>query len=235
GIGEATARRLARAGARLALHGRDRACLDALAGDIGGMVVTADLCIPAAAAEAAAKAEAELGPLDVVVSNAGVGWAGDFTTMEPGDIDRLLAVNLAAPTHLARATLPGMVERGRGHLVLVGSIAGHLGVRGEAVYSAAKAGVVGLAGALATEVGPSGVAVSLVSPGVVDTAFFEHRGRPYGRTRPRPIPPERVAEAVEEALRTGRPRALVPSWLEVPVALSVLAPGLYRRLTARYG
>ncbi len=202
----------------------------------GGVVVVADLCEPGAAEAAVAKAEAALGrPLDLVVSNAGAGWCGDFVTMEPDEIDRILALNLAAPVHLARAVLPGMVERGSGHLVLVGSIAGHLGIGEEAVYSAAKAGLVGLAEALQAEVSSAGVGVSLVSPGVVATGFFARRGRPYGRSWPQPIAPERVASAVERAVVRGRSRVIVPAWMGAPVALSALLPGLYRRLSYRWG
>lgn len=236
GIGAATACRLADAGALVALHGRDRDALERLAMRTGGVVVVADLCDPGAAETALAKAEVALGrPLDLVVSNAGAGWCGEFLEMDPDEVDRILAVNLAAPVHLARAALPGMVERGRGHLVLVGSIAGHLGVSNEAVYSAAKAGLVTLAEALRAEVRGSGVGVSLVSPGVVSTRFFERRGRPYGRHWPQPIPPEQVAWAVERAIVRGRARVIVPAWLAAPVALSALMPGLYRRLSYRWG
>lgn len=237
GIGAATARRLSATGVRLALHGRDRAKLDALAGELAGtaLVLDADLADPGAAEDLVSRAEARLGPLDVVVDSAGIGWAGAFVAMDLARADSLVAVNLVSPIHLARASLPGMVERGRGALVLVGSIAGHLGVRQEAVYSATKAALVGLAEALRAEVAPAGVGVSLVSPGVVSTQFFERRGRPYGRKLPRPIRPERVAEAIEEAIVKGLPRVIVPSWLGLPVALAALVPGPYRRLSDRWG
>lgn len=236
GIGAATACRLAEAGALVALHGRDRDVLDHLALRTGGVSVVADLCDPGAVETAVAKAEAALGrPLDIVVSNAGAGWYGDFTAMDAGTIERVLAINLAAPIALARATLPGMVERGRGHLVLVGSVAGHLGLGEEAVYSAAKAGLVALSEALRMELCGSGVGVSLISPGVVATRFFERRGRPYSRRLPRPISPERVARAVERSIVGGRARVMVPAWMAGPVALSAVAPGLYRRLAYRWG
>lgn len=236
GIGEATACRLAEAGARVALHGRDRDALDRLALRTGGVSVVADLCDSGAVEDCVAKAEAALGrPLDVVVSNAGAGWYGEFTAMPPGDVERILAINLAAPIALARATLPGMIERGRGHLVFVGSVAGHLGLAQEAVYSAAKAGLVALSEALRAEVRGTGVGVSLVSPGVVATRFFERRGRPYSRRLPRPISPERVARTVERSIVGGSTRTIVPAWMSGPVALSACAPGLYRRLAYRWG
>lgn len=234
GIGGATARLLAGAEARVAVHGRDRAALDRLAADLGAPTIQVDLTEPGAAEAVAAAAEADLGPLDVVVSNAGAGWAGPFCEMGPAEADCLIALNLTAPVHLARAVVPGMVARGRGCLVLVGSIVGHLGAPQEAVYSATKAALTSLAESLRVELAPAGVDVCLVSPGVVQTAFFERRGMAYARRRPRPIPAGRVAVAVGTAITEGRPRTIVPSWLGLPVALSALTPGLYRRLADRW-
>lgn len=234
GIGGATARLLAEAGARVAVHGRDRAALDRLAADLGTLTIQAELTEPGAAEAVAAAAEADLGPLDVVVSNAGAGWSGPFCEMDPVDADRLIALNLSAPVHLARAVVPGMAARGRGCLVLVGSIAGHLGAPQEAVYSATKAALASLAESLRAELAPVGVGVSLVSPGVVKTAFFERRGLPYARRRPRPIPAGRVAASVKTAITQGRPRTIVPGWLGLPVAISALSPGLYRRMADRW-
>jgi short-subunit dehydrogenase len=209
--------------------------LNLVAEETSGVPVVGDLTTPGTIEAVVAEAEERLGPLDVVVSTAGAGWAGHFVEMEPERIQELLTLNLHAPVQLARAVLPGMVARGRGHLVLVGSIAGHLGVRQEAVYSAAKSGLAGLAAALNDEVASAGVGVSLVSPGVVATAFFERRGRPYDRALPRPIHADRVAAAVEQAVTEGRSRVIVPAWMELPVALATLAPSLYRRLATRFG
>lgn len=234
GIGGATARLLSAAGARVAVHGRDRAALERLADDLGAPTILGDLTEPGAAEAVAAAAEADLGPLDVVVSNAGAGWSGSFCEMNPANADRLIALNLIAPVHLARAVVPGMVDRGRGCLVLVGSIAGHLGVPEEAVYAATKAALAALAESLRAELAPAGVGVCLVSPGVVETAFYERRGLAYTRRLPRPIPAGRVAAAVKAAVTKGRPRTIVPSWLGLPVAVSALTPGLYRRLADRW-
>ena len=225
GIGAATARTMADARARLLLTGRDRAALDAVAAATGGRAITADLVTGVAALAA------EAGPVDVLVANAGTGWAGPFTAMPERAIDDLLAVDLAAPVRLARLLLPGMVERGRGHLVFVASIAGVVGVPGEAVYSAAKAGLIAFAEALRTE---TPVGVSVVLPGVVDTPFFDRRGAPYDRRRPVPVPAGRVARAIVGAVERERAQVYVPGWLEVPARLRGAAPGVFRRLAALF-
>jgi uncharacterized protein len=233
GIGAATAELLGRRGMRLLLSGSGRDDrLDAVAARTGGLALAADLADAAGCADLAGRALAA-GPVDVLVANAGIGWAGPFTAMDETDVDRLIAVNLAAPIRLARALLPGMYERSRGRLVFVTSIAGAVGVGGEAVYSATKAGLACFAEALRYEAASHGVTVSVMVPGVIDTPFFERRGRPYDRRRPRPIPPERVARAIEAAIRTGRAETIVPSWLTIPARLHGAAPGLFRRLGAR--
>jgi short-subunit dehydrogenase len=225
GIGAATARTMAEARAHLLLTGRDRAALDAVAAATGGRAITADLVTGVAALAA------EAGPVDVLVANAGAGWAGPFTAMPERAIDDLLAVDLAAPVRLARLLLPGMVERGRGHLVFVASIAGVVGVPGEAVYSAAKAGLIAFAEALRAE---TPVGVSVVLPGVVDTPFFDRRGAPYDRRRPVPVPAGRVARAIVRAVERERAQVYVPGWLEVPARLRGAAPGVFRRLAALF-
>ncbi|MCQ4085006.1 SDR family NAD(P)-dependent oxidoreductase [Streptomyces sp. RB6PN25] len=234
GIGAAVTRRLA-AGQRceLLLNGRDPARLTAVADASGGVALPADLATPEGCRDLAGRALDLTGRVDVLIAGAGVGWAGPFTEMPPDDIDRLLAVNLASALHLVRALLPAMVRRGNGHVVLVGSIAGACGVGGEAVYAATKAALGAFADSLRYEVRPLGVHVSVVLPGAVDTPFFARRGTPYGRSRPRPIPPERVAEAVYRAVVRHRAELFVPAWMRLPARLHGGAPALFRRLAAR--
>ena len=121
-----------------------------------------------------------------------------------------------------------MVARGRGRVVFVSSIAGATGVRGEAVYSATKAGLGSFAESLAYELDGHDVGVSVIVPGVIDTPFFDRRGRPYGRKRPGPQPPERVARAIVACLEHDRGVSYVPRWMRLPAWLHGAAPGTFR-------
>jgi short-subunit dehydrogenase len=246
GIGAATARALAGAGARLLIAGRDPARLAVIAGQTGGTALTADLAAPdgpAGLAAVAQRAAASLPPapgdgeagVDILVNNAGLGWAGPIGDISAEKVAELVAVNLTAPMQLTRLLLPGMVARGRGRVVFVSSIAGATGVRGEAVYSATKAGLVSFADSLAYELDGHDVRVSVVVPGVIDTPFFDRRGRPYGRKRPGPQPPERVARAIVDCLEHDRGVSYVPRWMRLPAWLHGAAPGAFRALATRFG
>lgn len=234
GIGRATAAALNRHGYRVIVHGRDAGALAETARAVDGRAVVADLVRPEEVERLADEVlEAAGGHLDVVVNNAGAGWSGAFPEMDPEATQRLLAVNLAAPIALTRLLLPAIP--GGGNLVFVTSIAGRLGVAGEAVYSAAKAGLDCFAESLRGELRGTGVRVGVVVPGVVDTPFFVRRGTPYARQRPKPIPASAVADAVLRCVETGAAEVYAPRWLRVPVAVRAVAPGVYRRLDARFG
>jgi short-subunit dehydrogenase len=235
GIGRATAEALAAAGARVLVHGRDKDALADLAWRIGGEALIADLAEPDGAERLADAALAVTGRVDIVVANAGIGHAGRFADMAADEVDPLIAVNLTAPIRLVRALMPGMVERRRGYLCFVSSIAARTGVAGEAVYVATKAGLDAFADSLRLELRGSGVLVGVLVPGVVATNFFDRRGRAYGRTRPRPLQPEVLASALVHMIDNGTAEAYLPRWLRLPAALRSLAPGTYRRLAARFG
>ncbi len=235
GIGEATARALSERGARLLVHGRDRARTAAVARGTGGTALLADLTQAPAVRRLAADALAVHGRVDAVVANAGAGLCAPFTDTDPDDLTRILDLDLVAPVQLVRALLPGMLERDEGHLVLVGSVAGRTGVAGEAVYAAAKAGLDAFAESLRLELSGTGVGITSVLPGVVDTPFFAARGGAPPRRFPRPVRPEVVGDAVAQAIADGRAELWVPRWLRVAPAVRAAAPGLFRRLSARYG
>ena len=152
GIGRATAIALARAGARVIVTGRDAEALAAVRDATGGTAVAADLGNLADVERLAAAALSGPVPVEILVNNAGVGWAGAFAAMPAEMIEELVAVNLLGTARLTRALLPAMLERRRGHIVMVASVAGHVGVRDEALYAATKAAMINLSEGLRYEV-----------------------------------------------------------------------------------
>jgi short-subunit dehydrogenase len=236
GIGEAIARSLAAEEAwTLLVSGRDPERVGRVARETGATPLRCDLAEPDGARRLVGSAVDVAQRIDLLVASAGVGWAGPFATMPPGALERVLTVDLAAVIRLVRLVLPHMLLQRRGHLVLIGSVAGCLGVEGEAVYSAAKAGLGAFADSLRYELKGTGVRMTHVIPGVVDTPFFARRGQPYSRRLPRPIPPEDVARAVMKAIGSGREEIFVPRWFRIPVGIRALAPSAYRHLAARFG
>ncbi|WP_274564742.1 SDR family NAD(P)-dependent oxidoreductase [Streptomyces spiramyceticus] len=236
GIGAAVAERLAAEGGwRLLLNGRDLHRLDDVARRTSATALPADLVTLEGSQALVREALRAAGRVDLLVAGAGIGWAGSFKDMPLPDIDQVLSVDLVAVIHLVRLLLPDMVAAGHGRIVLVGSIAGSVGVRGEAVYSAAKAGLQTFADSLRYELRGTGVSITVVVPGVVDTPFFDRRGAPYNRSHPRPVPAHRVASAVWKAIERDRVEVYVPGWVRIPGRVRGAAPALYRRLAARFG
>lgn len=235
GIGAAVARALAAAGARVLVSGQDTSRLDRVAAETGAAAIQADLSAPDGPAELAAAARQSAGTgIDLLVNNAGIGWAGPFSGIPAPAVQRLVAVNLTAAIELTGLLAAEMADRGRGHVVFVSSIAGATGVRGEAAYSATKAGLRYYAESVRYELAGRGVGVSVVFPGVIDTPFFDRRGTPYDRRRPAPIPAERVARATLGAIEHRRAEVYVPGWLAFPAWLQGAAPGLFRALAGRF-
>jgi NADP-dependent 3-hydroxy acid dehydrogenase YdfG len=199
GIGAATARRASAAGFRLALAARNRERLDALIGELAVpdavIGVTCDVTDWATQQRLIASALDKFGRLDAVFANAGVGGGSTFLGGEdtPDAWRAQILTNIYGTAATARLSLPALVES-RGHLILTGSVVGRVAVRGS-LYSATKWAVTGLAAAIRAEVVGTGVRVTLIAPGMVDTAFF--RQRPQVPM----LQPDDVAAAVLYALQ----------------------------------
>lgn len=230
GIGAATASALARTGCRLVLVGRDKARLTEVAERTGGRPLVADLRSPDEVARVATAA----GHTDVLINNAGVGWAGELEAMPVEDVLDLVAVNVSAPLLLTRTLLPEMTRRRRGHVVFVASIAA-VGVHGEAVYSATKAALRTFAASVRYETGPHGVGVTTVLPGAVRTPFFRRRGQEYERGLPRQVTPEAVASTLVRAVERDQTEVFVPRWLTAAARIQGALPGVFHGLARRFG
>jgi short-subunit dehydrogenase len=204
-------------------------------------VPRANSALPASPAPAAGRRRgsamlpARGGGIDLLINNAGCGWRGPLDEMATAKVDELITVNLTAPIQLTRLLIPGMAARRRGRVVFVSSIAGVTGVREEAVYAAAKAGLSCFAESLRHELDGRGVGVSVVVPGVADTPFFDRRGMPYQRKWPAPMPAQRVARAVLTAAERERDVVFVPRWMRLPAWLHGTAPAAFHALARRFG
>jgi short-subunit dehydrogenase len=230
GIGCALVATLALRGARLVVSSRDPSHADDAA--VAGVTfVAADLTDEAQVRHLVEAA----GDIDILINNAGVGWYGTAAQMPYTDVRRLVEINMLAPLLLTRLLLPGMTARRCGHIVFLGSVAGHLGVENEAVYSATKAALRTYAEALRAEVRRQGVGVSVVSPGAVATKFFEHRGAAYQRAWPPAVPAGAVANAVVHAVERSNKQVFVPHWLRFPTLLHDGLPAIYRGFANKFG
>jgi len=230
GIGAAVATAAAAQGASVGLIARDEVDLRAVLARTGGRGAhaTADVADAAALREAIATLEAQLGPTDILVANAGIGAYGPFADVSDEEVERLVRVNVLGTVHAIRAVVPGMIERRRGHIVTMGSIAGRIGSPFEAIYSATKFAGVGLTEALVVELEPYGIGVSMIQPGPVATSFGEARGHPYDRARPKPVAPEQVARAVLRAVEGDRHETYVPAAFRPAVVTRHLLPPVFR-------
>ncbi len=177
GIGAATARRLAAEGCRVAVNYRDsREKAEALAAEIGGIAVRADVSDPLQVGKMVDTVLEKFCQLDILVCSAGVAWQGLTQDMTAEEYRRVMGVDLDGTFYCCQRVLPHMISRKTGRIVTLSSMWGQTGGSCETAYSAAKAGVIGLTKALAKEVAPSGITVNCVCPGVIDTEMNQHLG-----------------------------------------------------------
>lgn len=231
GLGEATATEFARRGAKVVLAARRLDRLETLANRIerAGGIALAVKCdvtdhaqldaLPSVVAEA-------VGPCDILVNNAGIPGRGAFEDLDYEQIERVIRVNVLGVLFGTRAFLPGMLNRRRGHVVNVASLAGLFAAPGASVYSASKHAVVAFSESLDPTTKGQGVRVTSVNPGFVPTEGFPKvRGRPSLLT----LTPERVAEAIVTVVREEiAPEYSIPRWAAPLQAFRVLTPPLYR-------
>lgn len=170
GIGAACVRAFAAAGDRVAfIYRASSEAAESVAKETGAYPIQADISNPAEAKRAVADAEAKLGGIDVLVNNAGVAQIKLFTDLTDEDWRRMTATDLDGVFYVTRETARGMIARHSGRIINVGSMWGKVGASCEVHYSAAKAGLRGMTMALAKELGPSGITVNCVEPGVIET------------------------------------------------------------------
>lgn len=202
GIGGATCRRFAAAGAKVAIFDLNLDAAGKVAADITAAGGTAqafacDITDYAQVSAAVAAAEGALGPIDVLVNNAGWDVFKPFAKTAPADWPKLIAINLTGALNLHHAVLPGMVARKAGRIVNIASDAARVGSSGEAVYAACKGGIVAFSKTIAREHARHGITCNIVCPGPTDTALFEGYKQGAGN-------PERLVEAFERSIPLGR-------------------------------
>ena len=202
GIGGATCQRMAQEGAKVAVFDMNLEAAQKVADAItaaGGHAAAykCDITDRAAVDAAVAATEAQLGPIDVLVNNAGWDVFKPFTKTTPDQWERLIAINLTGALHMHHAVLPGMAARKSGRIVNISSDAARVGSSGEAVYAACKGGLVAFSKTIAREHARHGITVNVVCPGPTDTALFADYKEGAGN-------PEKLMEAFTRAIPLGR-------------------------------
>jgi len=225
GIGAAIAQALGRAGASLALGDLDADAATTVAGAVAGArPYRLDVTDTASFRAFIDAAEGDLGPVDVLVNNAGVMWVGDFAREPEAAARRQIDVNLGGVIRGMKIVVPRLVDRGRGHIVNIASAASRVPAIGEATYSATKAAVLSYSTAVRLELRGSGVAVSVVMPSVVESDLA--MGTDHGLV-PR-LRPDQVAAAVARVIARPRPEVYVPAGLSAVAWMLALIPARAR-------
>jgi 3-oxoacyl-[acyl-carrier protein] reductase len=209
GIGRGIALELTAAGARVAVAARTREQVETTAAEIDGVAIEADVSVRADVERMVARAEEALGPLDLLVANAGIAlWEESAWELEPEDWWHVLEVNLLGVYLCCRTVIPGMIERGGGRIVNVASGAAYLPGSSSTAYAASKAAVHRFSETLATQLSPHGIPVFSISPGLVRTELI---GDNFGDDAPW-TPPE-LAPRLVRALASGRLDALTGRYI----------------------
>ncbi len=241
GIGRLLALRLAGRGARVGLVARRAEELEALAREIrsAGGEAEALACDVAEREQVTAcvgRALERFGHIDLLVNNAGYGHHRPFLEWDLTDMERVMRVNYLGALYFTKLLLPQMVERRRGWLVFMASVAGKIASPEESAYAASKFALLGLAEALSLEVEDAGVHVLSVCPGTIDTPFFDaealRRMPPVARRSM--VEPEQLVDAILRALAKGRRELTFPRAIATGYIVRALAPGFMRRQVKRF-
>jgi short-subunit dehydrogenase len=238
GLGRYIARSLAAEGVNLALCDLPAAQIDDLVAELEPRVkvevVAADLSDADGIELIHRRATDSLGPIDVLVNNAGLEFSGEFAEQTVAQLEAITTVNLLAVMELTRVALPEMLERRRGHVVNLASLAGKLPAPYLASYSATKHAVVGFTHSLRAELGDEPVGFTVICPGLISKVGMYGRLEQHVGDVPRELatlPPERVGDAVVEGIRHNRPEIVVARRAVRPViGLAAVAPKLTSRL-----
>jgi len=197
GIGRGIAEKLAAEGATVVVTDLNEATAKETAQAVNGVGIQADVTSRESVDAMVAQVQRQFGRIDVLVNNAGWDKASPFVDSDPADWDRVIAINLYGVLHTCKAVLPIMAEQGGGSVVNLASDAGRVGSSGEAVYSAAKGGVIAFTKAIARESARHGVNANAVCPGPTDTALFASMGGDNPKLRDaltKSIPLRRLAQ-----------------------------------------
>jgi short-subunit dehydrogenase len=244
GLGRYISRALAEEGVSLAVSGRQAGTLEELCAElrrsgVQAEPVVADLVNPEQVAGLVESAEAAIGPLDLLINNAGLEIAAPYPAFTDDELADITRVNLIAPMVLTRHALPGMLQRGRGHIVTISSLAGRGGIAYNALYATTKAGLIGFARSIRAELAATPVSSSVICPGFISHDGMYARMEEVGLKAPlllHAVGPERVGSAVVKAITEDRPEILVSALPLRPLfAVQELAPRVAERIVAATG
>lgn len=230
GVGRAVAKALALRGAKVGLIGRSEHDLNAVLQEINGqgVIAPADVSNFSDVSNAIDVIVAQLGQIDILVNCAGIGAFGSFHNESIDVIEQVMNTNYFGTAYTMKAILPSMIQRHRGCIVNVASIAGRIGVPFEAAYSASKFAVIGLSEAVQCEVKSQGIQISVISPGPIQTNYFVARGHPYPFKTPAPMEESKVVHVIITTIERGGVEKFIPSWLGFAYIVRILLPSLYR-------
>jgi short-subunit dehydrogenase len=239
GIGAETARRLARKGAVPVLTGRNAGRLEQVVKEIGNdcAFYILDVTNQAQVEETVGRVIARYGRIDVLLNNAGFGRFEPFADAPLRHFEEMMDTNYMGVVRCTKAVLPYMTARGEGHIVNVASMAGKIATPKSTGYSASKHAVLGLTNALRMELRGSGIAVSAVNPGPIDTPFFEQAdpgGQYVNNVRWLMMTPERVADEIVRVIERRKAEKDLPGIAAAGIRLYQLFPRLADRLAGRW-